>query len=146
MTLRESIMAAVVTTLAGITLDTESVSIVRSRNANYTIADLPLIGVFQRTENVDYEVYNKAERDLNVDLEILICDSDGYETDLNDIYGQAAQKLLANPTLGITGVYDIIETQITEPTIVNDADYNIYRMVSSYMVKYRTAHDNPEVS
>lgn len=146
MTLRESIMAAIVASLSGITLDTESVSIVRSRNANYTIADLPLIGVFQRTENVDYEVYNKAERDLNVDLEILICDSDGYETDLNDIYGQAAKKLLANPTLGITGVYDIIETQTTEPTIVNDADYNIYRMVSSYMVKYRTAHDNPEVS
>ena len=146
MTLRESIMAAVVTTLSGITLGSESVTIVRSRNTNYAATDLPIIGVFQRQEDVNYEVYQKAQRDLNFDLEILIHDSDQYETDLNDIYGQAAQKLYANPTLGITGVYDTIETQVSEPTIVNDADYNIQRMISSYMVKYRTSYNDPEVA
>ncbi len=145
MIIRESIMEAIVTNLAGITLNAVPVNINRSRKTNYNSTEFPMINVYQRSEDVDYGIYEKADRNLNVTLEIQIIDNDAYETDLNDIYGQAVKKLRADITQGVTGVYDTMETQIGEPSIVQDGDPTVQRMLSSWIIEYRTSNDDPEV-
>jgi len=131
----ESIMAAVVTVVTGLT--TTGTRVVRARVR--TVEAAPALSVEQGADDINPELssFPKLARELNVKIIAHVKDNDDADSDLNLIRSEVFAAMRADNALGLEYISDIDLIGDDEPEFTGDADQVVGRQQMNYVVKYR---------
>lgn len=144
----ESILAAVKTTLTGLT--TTGARIQRGQIYGHQASDLPAIAIFMgadqpelehQTGLIDWELTIRVESTAQVDAQYTTEDS-GLDTELNTIREEVHAALMADPTLGLAYVIDTVPGPAAEPILSGDGGEPTGSQVLEFIVKYRTSRSD----
>lgn len=138
----ESILSAIETALTG--LATTGANVARGRA--YAVPLFPALTISKGSDSADDDtVLPVLERDLSVFIDIHVNATGNSETALNAIAAEVFAALRADPTLGLSYVYDCALVGEDEPEIEGGQDLPVARMRSTWLVIYEHSTGSAEI-
>lgn len=141
----EDIMAAVKTTLTGLT--TTGANVQRGQIYRHEVAKLPAISLFMgddqitseyQTGLIDWDLILKIESTVMLDSAYTTLDNT-LETQLNTIREEIHLALMADPTLGLAFVIDISPSIAAEPILSGEGAEATATQSLEYVISYRSS-------
>ena len=141
----ESIMAAVITAVTGLT--TTGANVYRARAYPLEISGIPALLVWQgedsaQTEMIGDEVISLLE--IHIDA-IVREPTTQIDTTLNKIREEVTVALMADYKLGLAYVAGIMEQSADEPELSGEGDSPIAQMRTNWDVQYQHSRTDPAV-
>jgi len=134
----ENIMDAVTTTVTGLTRTSSRVE----RGRVYSVETLPALTVEMGSDFVDRDAsdFVNANRELSIKITAIIKANSEPDSQLNIIREEVYNALIADRTLGVSGVIDIWLDSDDEPELSSEAEQTIGKQQLNYVVKYRHSY------
>lgn len=136
----EEIMAAVTTTVTGLTTTGDRVERGRVRN----VETAPALSVEMGADDVNPErsTYPKIARDLNIKIFIYVKRNSSPDTQLNLIREEVFAAIMADTTLGLIFVTDTESIGDDEPELTGESEQITGKQQMNFVVKYTHSWTN----
>ena len=137
----ETLMAAVLSTLTGLTTTGTLVERTRVR----TVETAPALTIEMGADDVNEEqsAYPNIARELNVKIIAHVKKNSAMDTQLNLIRQEVYVALMADTTQGQTFVTDTFLISDDEPEFTGDADQIVGRQQINFVIQYRHSWTDP---
>lgn len=145
----EQILAAIASTLTGLT--TTGANVQRAQIYPHELTKLPALSIFSGDDIPDSELdLNLIDWRLTVLIEATVKIAPSYtgygtalETDLAQIRKEVHTALLADHTLGLAFVLDVLPGTAQKPDLNGDAEIPIGSQILQFQVMYRSSRLDP---